>query len=76
MSDRRACPICGRGADRGSDLCGLHLEAELNLEKAYGDWSEAYGGGLQYREFLERLLELDETGWAVKEIIRRKMGSV
>ncbi len=58
-----------------SDLCELHLMAELSLEAAYEDWSKAYGGKLQYREFLEELLELNETGWAVKDLIRRKMGS-
>ncbi|MEM3439855.1 MAG: hypothetical protein QXG32_02940 [Candidatus Bathyarchaeia archaeon] len=75
MADRGACSICGRAKAAGSDLCELHLRAELSLKAAYEDWSKAYGGKLQYREFLEKLLGLSETGWAVKELIRRKMGS-
>jgi hypothetical protein len=75
MSKRGACPICGRRSAGGSDLCDLHLRAELSLEEAYGDWSRAHGGNLPYREFLERVLELSETGWAVKELIRWRMNS-
>lgn len=74
MSDH-GCPICGRARAAGSDLCELHLRAELSLRAAYGDWSRAYGGGLRHREFLEKLLGLKETGWAVKDLIRRRLGS-
>ncbi|MEM2339887.1 MAG: hypothetical protein QXL32_03090 [Candidatus Bathyarchaeia archaeon] len=75
MANHGHCSICGRARVMGSDLCELHLKAKLSLEAAYEDWSKAYGGKLQYREFLERLLELSETGWAVKELIKWKMGS-
>jgi hypothetical protein len=40
------------------------------LESVFGKWKSAYGGQLDKKAFLERLLELPETGEKAKEVIQ------
>jgi len=52
-----------------SQFCMLHTEAMKNLEGEYERWCKAFGEEISKREYFERLLNLDETGAAVKSVI-------
>jgi hypothetical protein len=42
----------------------------MQVETVFGKWKSAYGDQLDKNTFLERVLELPETGQKVKEVIR------
>jgi len=52
-----------------SQFCLLHTEAMKNLEREYERWCKAFGEKISEPEYFERLLNLDETGAAVKSVI-------
>lgn len=60
------CEICGREAVE-TDLCRYHKEAHRNLLKSYDEWREA--SGIAFQDYMVRLLEIDETGRWVRDVI-------
>ena len=42
----------------------------MQVETAFGKWKSAYGDQLDKNAFLERVLQLPETGLRAKEVIR------
>lgn len=61
-----SCKLCERNTD-GSDFCHFHLLASKNLKDKYTQWAEAYGN-LAWRDYLEMILKLSETGRWVREV--------
>jgi hypothetical protein len=64
------CPICNSAVFEESRFCKQHDWAHMQVEMAFGKWKSAYGGQLDKNVFLERILQLPETGLKVKEVIR------
>lgn len=64
------CPICNNATAEGSLFCKAHDRAHVQLESAFGKWRHAYGSQLEKRTFLERLLQLSETGNISREVAR------
>jgi hypothetical protein len=62
-----ACRLCKRDCAPSSPLCEYHLRARRNLDSAYKEWSEAYGG-MTWAEYLRRIIKSDETGQWAKEV--------
>jgi len=60
------CRACSR--DASNKFCTYHERAYSALKKNYDAWRDAYGK-ISWREYLERLLELKETGSWVKDVI-------
>ena len=65
------CPICGREVAERSELCLYHRHALDNLRDVFGDWERALG--IDWKEYLNRVQELDETGMWVREIAEHLM---
>ncbi|HEX9678516.1 hypothetical protein [Nitrososphaera sp.] len=64
------CLACGRQAqDR---YCPYHAKALQNLQAHYQAWVRAYGD-IPWEKFLERLLEMQQTGQWVKEVIKTEL---
>jgi len=63
------CPICGNRAVEESEFCKSHYQARLRLESAFTKWRMGYGDEMNWRTFLERLLQLHETGQKVREVV-------
>ena len=68
------CPLCERQKQPEGQFCSFHAIALKNLEKAYLDWSAAYDGVLTRGQYFTRLMELNDTGAAVKDVIRLLRG--
>ena len=64
------CRICYRNAS--NEFCGYHEQAYNELKKHYEVWCSAYGK-ITWKKYLERLLELKETGSWVREVIILKL---
>jgi len=64
------CPICNNATVEGSLFCRAHDRAQVQFESAFGKWQHAYGSQLEKRAFLERLLQLPETGRKSCEVAR------
>jgi hypothetical protein len=62
-----ACRLCKRECAPASDFCAYHLAAKKNLDSAYKQWSEAYGG-MAWKEYLRRVTQSSETGRWAKEV--------
>jgi len=60
------CRACSR--DASNEFCTYHEQAYDALKKNYDAWRVAYGK-ISWKEYLERLLELKETGSWVKDVI-------
>jgi hypothetical protein len=52
-----------------SRFCKRHDRAHEQLDSAFGKWKSAYGGQLDKKAFLERVLQFPDTGQKVKEVI-------
>jgi hypothetical protein len=63
------CALCERPKETESEFCSLHNAAGKGLDAAYSAWKKAYGN-LTKAEYLVRLEQLNETGVAVKDVIR------
>ena len=63
------CPICNRTVEPAGDFCTLHNTALRNLEQQYLQWDKAYGGNLAKNDYYTKLLKLNETGPAAKNLI-------
>jgi hypothetical protein len=72
MSDQ--CPLCERRRAPSSEFCNLHNVALNNLENAYMVWNRGHGGNLNKSEYFTKIEKLDETGNAVKDIIKHLRG--
>ncbi|MEM2107051.1 MAG: hypothetical protein QXI59_08180 [Candidatus Bathyarchaeia archaeon] len=62
------CLVCGRKPDRG-DLCTIHRIAKDKIVEAYRLWRIAYGS-IDYKTYLENLIQIPETGSAVVEVAK------
>lgn len=62
------CKACKRDAEAGSGLCRYHSEARDALKSGFARWQEAYSG-ISWREYLNKVKALDETGRWIKEVI-------
>lgn len=54
----------------GSGFCKCHDRAHEQVESGFEKWNSAYGGQLDKKVFLERVLRLPDTGQKVKEVIQ------
>lgn len=63
------CLICNNPAVEESQFCKRHERAQEQLESAFGKWKSAYGGRLDRKLFLGRVLQLTNTGQKVREVI-------
>lgn len=64
------CQICNSETVAGSQFCKWHHRAHVLLESAFGKWQLAYNNEVSKRAFLERLLQLPETGRKTSEVAR------
>jgi len=64
------CPVCSCPVVEASRFCKRHQKANERLELAFAKWKSAYSGQLEKTAFLERLLQMSETGQKVREVIR------
>jgi len=62
------CKLCRRESKKDEELCRYHSEARDALKRAHGSWEEAYSG-IAWRDFLNKVKALDETGQWTKEVI-------
>jgi hypothetical protein len=79
------CAACNRDASSAGDndnnnnnntkksYCIYHLRAVEQLKSHYSYWMDAYSSGISWQEFLARLLDMDETGQWVKDVIREEL---
>ncbi len=65
------CPVCGREVAEDLELCLYHRHALDNLRSTFGDWKRALE--IDWKEYLNRVQELDETGMWVREIAEHLM---
>ncbi|MGQ9542600.1 MAG: hypothetical protein ACUVTM_00720 [Candidatus Bathyarchaeia archaeon] len=64
----RRCLVCSREPQSGG-LCALHKLAKDKLTDSYRLWNLAYGS-IDYKSYLQTLIELPETGEAVIEVAK------
>lgn len=62
------CRVCSDTTVEGSRFCKPHHRAHVQLEAAFGKWQVAYSSQVTKRAFLERLLQLPETGQRAHEV--------
>ena len=62
------CRVCSDITVEGSQFCKVHDRAYVQLEAAFGKWQVAYSSEVTKRAFLERLLQLPETGQRAREV--------
>jgi hypothetical protein len=65
------CVVCGREVAEDSELCIYHRQALDNLRATFGDWKRALK--INWKEYLNHVHELDETGMWVREIAEHLM---
>jgi deoxycytidylate deaminase len=64
------CPVCARDVIAvGKKYCLYHSQAYDSLRKQYKAWVNAYGG-ISMEAYMKKLLDLDQTGDWVKDVIR------
>jgi hypothetical protein len=63
----KKCFACARKVSM-SKYCFYHAQAFDNLTEHYKRWVEAYGT-ISWRDFLNKLLQMNETGIWVKDVI-------
>ncbi len=64
------CPVCKRVVEEsGQEYCSSHDKALAGLRGAYMSWLKAYGN-IGFKDYLERVTRLPETGERVKEAAR------
>ena len=67
------CTVCHRGViAKGKRYCLYHSQAYDSLQKMYKAWVNAYGG-VSRETYLKKLLDLDQTGDWVKDVIRNEL---
>ncbi len=65
------CSVCSRDVAEDSELCNYHRHALDNLRATFDDWKRALE--IDWKEYLNRVHELDETGIWVCEIAEHLM---
>ncbi len=60
------CEICGR-TSIGENLCEYHMRALENVRLTFSIWKKTTG--IEWKEYLSRVMTLDGCGTWVKEII-------
>lgn len=63
----KKCFACARKAST-SKYCSYHAQAFNNLKEQYTTWVHAYDT-ISWNDFLNKLLQLNETGSWVKDVI-------
>jgi hypothetical protein len=61
------CRICGRQVSRDDRFCRYHSVAYQNLKTGHSMWERACM--VQWDDYLSALLEIEETGKWVREVI-------
>jgi hypothetical protein len=65
----KKCAACHRQVVvKGKKYCIYHTQAYDSLQKQYTAWVNAYGG-ISQKDYMNKLLSLDETGSWVKDVI-------
>ena len=62
------CAACHRKAVAGKKYCVHHSQAHDGLLNHYMAWVKAYGR-ISIQDFMDKLLEMKETGSWVREVI-------
>lgn len=62
-----SCKVCSREI-KADDLCRYHLAARDALKRTHAIWQEAYSG-ISWRDYLNKVKALEETGEWIKEVI-------
>lgn len=62
------CVACHRKAMSDSRYCSYHRQALESMTSHYRAWVDAYGG-ISWKDFLNKLSKMQETGSWVKEVI-------
>ena len=65
------CSVCGREVVEDSEFCVYHRHALDNLRATFDDWKRALV--IDWKEYLNRMHKLDETGRWVREIAEHLM---
>ena len=63
------CAVCEKPKQIDSEFCSLHNAAHKGLEATYPKWKKSYGN-LTKAQYYCSLEKLNETGAAVKDVIR------
>jgi hypothetical protein len=63
------CSICN-SSNSDFNLCEIHLKAYENINASYKDWAKAFNNKLSTDEYLRRILNLQYTGDAIREVAR------
>ena len=67
------CTVCTRKVSNDIDKhCLYHTQAYDNLKKHYKIWNKAFDG-LSWTNYMNKLLELNETGSWIKEVINAEI---
>jgi hypothetical protein len=66
---KEKCTICN-DLDREFNLCEIHLKAYKNLKGSYEGWAKALNNELSMNEYLEKILNLQDTGRAIREVAK------
>jgi hypothetical protein len=61
------CSLC-EDSVKDSGLCSIHYSAYKNLNDGYEKWLRAYGKTLDMEKYLKDIIELQDSGKAVKEV--------
>ncbi len=69
------CSVCEKPRNEHSEYCSVHEAAKTNLEAEYANWFRAFSGAISKEEYFSRLLDLEETGEAVKRLILRSQAN-
>ncbi len=69
------CALCERTKEQESEFCDLHNSAKLNIDQAYTAWISALGGNLTFRDYLERIMKLGETGKFARDVASQLLNS-
>jgi hypothetical protein len=65
----KKCAACYRQVvAKEKKYCIYHTQAYDSLQKQYTAWVNAYGG-ISQKDYMNKLLSLDETGSWVKDVI-------
>ena len=62
----RACTLCWRRHEDGSEYCKYHRAAQENLLKAIRDWREALE--IEWEDYLVAIVTRQESGEWVRDV--------
>jgi hypothetical protein len=63
------CSICN-SSNSDFNLCEIHLKAYENINASYKEWTKAFNNNLSTGEYLRKILNLQDTGNAIREVAR------